>query len=151
MTVHIDELHFRRLEHMYSTAPINQLVESRLTVERGRAEVRMLVDARLFHAAGSLHGSIYFKGLDDAAFFAASSVVCDNFVLTAHFEVDLLAPVSGNELRAIGKLTKHDGRKLRAQAELMDADDLVVARGHGLFIAGSTALESIETYRNAPP
>ena len=36
----------------------------------------------MFHAAGAGHGTIYFKMLDDAAFYAANSMVEEQFVLT---------------------------------------------------------------------
>ena len=37
----------------------------------GRSEIRFTVDESL-HAAGAAHGTIYFKMLDDAAFYAAN-------------------------------------------------------------------------------
>lgn len=36
----------------------------------GEAEVSIEVGRELFHASGAVHGSVYFKLLDDAAFFA---------------------------------------------------------------------------------
>ena len=69
--------HFRSLERMYHSAPINQSVPSRLVVQQGEAEVRMKVGPKYWHSAHAMHGSLYFKGLDDAAFFAANSVVTD--------------------------------------------------------------------------
>lgn len=141
-----DETHFRKLEHMYAAAPINQTVHSRIRVEHGRAEVRIRVVPELFHSAHSLHGSIYFKALDDAAFFAANSVVTDAFVLTARFEVNLLAVVTGAEIRGVGTFIERDGRKLEASAELFDDDEVLVARGHGLFIASKMPLASVPSY-----
>jgi acyl-coenzyme A thioesterase PaaI-like protein len=35
------------------------------------------------HSIHAVHGSVYFKALDDAAFFAVNSLVEDVFVLTA--------------------------------------------------------------------
>jgi hypothetical protein len=34
-----------------------------------------LVRPDFFHAAHAVHGSVYFKALDDAAFFAVASLV----------------------------------------------------------------------------
>jgi acyl-coenzyme A thioesterase PaaI-like protein len=142
--------HHRRLAAMYAEAPINRLVPCRATIGDGEAEVHMDVSEDHWHAAGALHGSIYFKGLDDAAFFAANSVVPDVFVLTARFEIELLAPVTGSSLRAVGKLDSRNGKKLEASATLY-ADDQVVARGKGLFIASSVALDDVPAYRNSKP
>jgi acyl-coenzyme A thioesterase PaaI-like protein len=46
---------------------------------------------------------LYFKLLDDAAFFAVNSVVRDVFVLTVSFNIYLTRPVSAGELKASGR------------------------------------------------
>ena len=138
--------HFRCLEAMYAGAPINNTIPSRVKVGAGSAEVFLDVSEAYWHAAASMHGSMYFKGLDDAAFFAANSVVSDVFVLTAHFEVELLAPVTSTSLRAVGKLDSQDGRKIKASATLY-AGDQTVARGQGLFIASGAPLKDVPAYR----
>ena len=97
-----EDKHYQCLEHLYHSAPINQIVPSRLTVGQGRAEIRYQVSSDYWHSANAIHGSMYFKGLDDAAFFASNSVVDDFFVLTARFEVELLDKVSCLDLRAVG-------------------------------------------------
>jgi len=51
------------------------------------------VKYELFHAAGALHGAMYFLALDNAAFFAVNSLVEDVFVLTVSFNIYLLRPV----------------------------------------------------------
>ncbi len=89
----MSEEHHRKLEAMYGAAPVNAPCEPRLEVREGEATLVMEVRACHFHAAGSLHGSVYFKALDDAAFFAVNSLVEDVFVLTTSFTVYLLRPV----------------------------------------------------------
>src|SRR6476646_9283224 len=89
------EEHYRKLERMYLAAPINEFFKPAIQIGRGTAEIKVTVDGRFFHAAQAAHGSVYFKSLDDAAFFAVSSLVEDNFVLTSTFNLYLLAPVSG--------------------------------------------------------
>ena len=93
-----------------------------------------------------VHGSLYFKGLDDAAFFAANSVVTDNFLLTAKFEVHLLAMVTDESLTAVGVLEKREGRKLWARSELFNAAGEQVAHGSGLFIVGGLKLADAQGY-----
>ncbi len=142
------EEHYRRLAVMYAAAPIHHAVPCRAKVSEGAATIEMDAGPDLWHAAGALHGSMYFKALDDAAFFAANSVVTDVFVLTASFEIELLAPVTSPALRAGGTLTSHEGRSLSASSELFVGEDLV-ARGRGVFIASRIALESVPAYRDA--
>ena len=74
------EAHYRALEKMYLSAPINSIYEPRISVSHERAEITIDVKESLFHAAGAVHGSVYFKMLDDAAFFAANSIEADHFV-----------------------------------------------------------------------
>src|SRR5690606_5880459 len=77
------EAHYRALESLYRAAPINGLFPSRLEiVEAGVSRIRYTMDADVHHAAGAAHGSSYFKMLDDAAFYAANSLVSDRFLLT---------------------------------------------------------------------
>jgi acyl-coenzyme A thioesterase PaaI-like protein len=66
--------HFVALEKMYAAGPINELFQPVLEVGEGMASIDMEVSERFFHAGGALHGSVYFKMLDDAAFFAANSL-----------------------------------------------------------------------------
>ena len=76
-------LHWRALEGLYASAPVNRLFDSRLEiVEEGRARIVFTVDERYFHAAGAAHGTIYFKMLDDAAFYAANTLITDRFLLS---------------------------------------------------------------------
>jgi len=125
--------HYRKLERMYAAAPVNRHFAPTLTVGDGTAEVRMEVREDFHHSAGAMHGCIYFKCLDDAAFFAANSRVTEYFVLTAHFALDLLRPVSSGELRAVGTVTEEDERAIHATATLYDEEDNVVGRGQGRF------------------
>ena len=52
-----------------------------------------VVEEKHCHTAGSLHGSCYFKLLDDAAFFASQARVRDFFVLTSAFNTVFMRPV----------------------------------------------------------
>lgn len=81
------EAHYRKLENMYHSAPCNVYYNPHLTVEDSKAVVLIPVKSNLFHAAGAVHGSVYFKALDDAAFFSVSSNVTDVFVLTVDFNI----------------------------------------------------------------
>ncbi len=139
--------HWRKLVVMYTSAPVNHTIPSRLEVSLGRAQVQVTVSEALWHAAGSLHGSMYFKALDDAAFFAAQSTVFEAFVLTAEFETRLLAPVTGSVLRAVGTLDRREGRKVYATSELYDGEEHV-GSGTGVFVVSEVPLDSIDAYVN---
>ena len=139
--------HFAKLVEMYRVAPINRFFQPRLVIEAGRAEVCIEVREDFHHSAGAMHGSVYFKALDDATFFAAQSLESEVFVLTAHFEIDLLRPVVSGEIRAVAKVEEDGGRRLVATGELFDSSGALLARGSGQFARGRTVLDPSVGYR----
>ena len=92
--------HFRALESLYRNAPINGLFRSSLQiVEPGVARIGCEVERETFHAAGAAHGTLYFKMMDDAAFYACNSLVTDRFLLTTAFNLLFTRPLRGGEAR----------------------------------------------------
>jgi uncharacterized protein (TIGR00369 family) len=139
--------HYRRLERMYLTkASINDYFKPSIAIDDGEAEIRIDVDPKFFHAAGAVHGAVYFKALDDAAFFAANSVVEDVFVLTTNFNIQLLRPVTEGTLIAKGTLVSETKSLLIADAELKDDRDRLVSRGTGTFMRSQMLLEDTPGY-----
>ena len=91
---------------MYLSAPINKEIYKGITIDisNEKAELSFIVGQKFFHAANAIHGSVYFKMLDDAAFFAVNSIVEDVFVYTVSFNTQLLRPVSRGVIRSVGEL-----------------------------------------------
>ncbi len=133
--------HHRKLERMYHGAPINAFFRPKLTITEGASEVRCEARRELYHAAGSVHGSVYFKMLDDAAFFAVASTVTDVFVLTASFHVSLLRPITAGEMRAVGKVVRASPTLCVAEAILYDPAGREAARGMGDFVRSRVMLD----------
>jgi uncharacterized protein (TIGR00369 family) len=132
--------HFRKLENMMHSAPIVKLVGARIEVSEGRSDITVPVTHDLFHAAGALHGSIYFLALDNAAWFAVNSLVYDVFVLTVTFNIYLMRPVSGGIIKAIGKVVSSTKTQFIAESVLYDSDNNEIARGSGIFVKGKIKL-----------
>lgn len=142
-----ESAHFAALESLYAAAPINRLFESRLEIpEPGLARIHFEVDARLFHAAGAAHGTVYFKMLDDAAFYAANSLVSDRFLLTTAFNLLLTRPIKAGPAMAEGRWVSGRRRVLVADARLLDAEGEEVARGTGTFMRSHFPLASLPGY-----
>lgn len=141
------EDHYRRLERMYGGAPINAFFAPSLRVRDDRASVSIMVRPEYFHAAHALHGSVYFKALDDAAFFAAQSVVLDVLVLTVSFNVVLLRPVTGGTITAHGQLVHRSRNLLVANAELKSESGALLATGNGTFMRSTASLGSDVGYQ----
>src|SRR3954469_16707428 len=140
--------HFRHLERMYASAPINGFFAPRLQIlEAGVAELRMMIRPDFHHAAHAAHGAVYFKALDDATFFAANSLVDDVFVLTVSFNLYLTRPVSEGDVVARGRVTSRSNRLYLAEAVLEDARGREIARGSGAFLPSTVALSEEIGYR----
>ena len=144
------EGHFRSLEAMYASAPCNLEMRPQLRIWSGEAEVRMMARPSMHHAAHAVHGAFYFKMLDDAAFFAVSSLVEDVFVLTVSLNVELFRPIREGELIARGRIL-HAGRKLIfAESLLSDGEGRSLARGSGVFARSGVTLDERVGYRMHP-
>ena len=140
--------HYRALEGLYAAAPVNGLFQSRLSiVEQGVARIGFTVDDSVNHAAGAAHGTIYFKMMDDAAFYACNSLVTDRFLLTTAFNLVFTKPLRGGEVIAEGRWISGKRRVFIGEARLIDAEGDEAARGTGTFMRSHIALSGLPGYR----
>src|SRR5215510_1436636 len=135
-----DAEHHRKLERLYEAAPVSQWYGARIRITDGQAEVRLTTRPEFFHSAHAVHGSVYFRALDDAAFFAVNSRVADVFVLTVSFTVHLTRPVTDGELRAVGRIIHGGGRLFVAESTLFNDAGELLGHGSGVFTRSSIAL-----------
>ncbi|RVQ67737.1 PaaI family thioesterase [Croceicoccus ponticola] len=141
-------LHWRALESLYASAPVNRTFASRLEIPaEGRSRITFDVDENVFHAAGAAHGTIYFKMLDDAAFYAANTMVSDRFLLTTSFNLHFSRPIRGGRIVAEGRWISGHRRVLVGEARLLDEDGEEVGRGTGTFMRSQIALSGLPGYR----
>lgn len=142
-------VHFAALEALYASAPVNALFESRLTISgEGRSRIAFMVDERVHHAAHAAHGTIYFKMLDDAAFYAANSLVTDRFLLTTAFNLHFTKPIRTGPVVAEGRWVSGRRRVFVAEARLVDEEGEEIGRGTGTFMRSRIALSSLAGYRS---
>ena len=118
--------HYLKLQRMYAKAPVLSL--STENDCRGSTCCHRDDNHRSDVSFSSrFHGSVYFKLLDDAAFFAANSIEFDVFVLTSDFHIRLLRPVSEGVLTATGKVIHSGRRNILAHSELHSEDGNLIA------------------------
>ena len=135
--------HYRKLENMYlKSAQINAFFKPELKIGRMEAEVKIPVRTDFFHAAQSVHGAVYFKALDDAAFFAVNSIVTDVFVLTLTFQLQLTRAIKAGVMTAKGKVLQNLGNQIIAESVLYDERGKEAARGSGVFVKSKVALSA---------
>ena len=140
--------HFRALESLYRSQAINGLFQSDIEIsEPGLARIRFEVLPSSFHAAGAAHGTLYFKMMDDAAFYACNSLVSDRFLLTTAFNLHFTKPMREGEARAEGRWISGRRRVFVAEARIVDSTGEECARGTGTFLRSHIALTSLKGYR----
>ena len=127
--------HFERLEKMYLNANINSKMFTSTTakISEAKAEIGLTISEKHFHALGAIHGSVYFKLLDDAAYFAVSSIVEDFFVLKTSFNLNIVKPVNKGKLTAIGKVRFKSNTLYTAESTLYNDKGEEIAFGTGNF------------------
>ena len=141
--------HYRALESLYRRAPVNRLFQSELEiVDEGFARIRFEVEEGVYHAAGAAHGTIYFKMLDDAAFYACNSLVTDRFLLTTAFNLLFTRPLKAGPVVAEGRWASGKRRVYVADARLIDSSGEEAARGTGTFMRSHIPLSSLDGYRS---
>lgn len=138
--------HFVALQNMYLAAPINAFYCPSITVSEAEATIEITVSDKFFHSAGAVHGSIYFKMLDDAAFFAANSLEREVFVLTTSFTTYLTRPVSSGKLRSVGRVVNRNKSQFIAEAIVYDSASNEVGRGSGIFVRSKLPLIDAQGY-----
>lgn len=141
------ERHHRALEGLYQSAPVNALFASSLEITgEGRSRITFDVTEAVYHAAGAAHGTIYFKMLDDAAFYAANTLVTDYFLLTTSFNLHFSKPVRKGKVVAEGSWVSGRRRVLVAKSRLIDAEGDEIGRGTGTFMRSRIALSGLPGY-----
>ena len=134
---------------MYLAANVNTQMYDTTTchIEFKKATIGLTVDEKYFHALRAIHGSVYFKLLDDAAFFAVSSIVEDVFVLTTTFNTNLTRPVSSGLLKAVGEVRFISKNLFIAESIVYNEAGKEVAFGTGHFTKSKIALSEEIGYK----
>lgn len=120
--------------------PINRIYQPEMTVSESTAEISIEVDDTYHNSAGAVHGSVYFKMLDDSAFFAANSLEIETFVLTSSFTTYLTRPIVSGRMRAVGKVVNQTKTQFIVESIAYNEEGKEVARGNGIFVRGHTKL-----------
>ena len=140
------KVHFERLVSMYAAAPINKIYAPSMDVSEGEAVIEIELSEKYHHSAGGVHGSVYFKMLYDAAFFAANSLEEQFFVLTTSFTTYITRPVASGKMKAIGKVVNRNRSQFIAESIVYDSESREIGRGNGIFVKGKVPLTDAAGY-----
>ncbi len=139
--------HYIKLENMMHSSPFVTFAGAKVNVKKGEAHITLPVRKELFHAAGAMHGALYFLALDNAAFFAANSLVEDVFVLTTSFTTYITRPVSEGVVKSVGKVVNQNRSQFICESILFDSKDKEIARATGIFVRSKIPLSEEIGYK----
>jgi acyl-coenzyme A thioesterase PaaI-like protein len=144
-----ERAHFDRLASLYQSASINSLFKSQIDIpEAGVARIRFEIGFEHLHAAGAAHGTVYFKMMDDAAFYACNSLVSDRFLLTTAFNLVFTRPLPLGPVVAEGRWISGKRRVFVGEARLLLPDGEEAGRGTGTFMRSHIPLSGLDGYRS---
>ncbi len=129
-----DKEHYNKLENMFLNGPINKLLKPNIEIEHKKTTITMQTQQDFFHAGNALHGSMYFKMLDDAAYFSCQSLIKDFFIVTANFNINLLRPIGEETIIAKGEVISVSKNTLIAESKLYNTKGKLLAFGSGTFM-----------------
>ena len=140
------DAHYKKLQKIYLNANLNKDIYSNteIIISKNYSEIKMPIKGDYFHALKAIHGSVYFKMLDDAAFFAAQSVVQDYMLLTASFNISFKIPVSNGYIKSIGTLYSESEKEITAESRMYNSKNELVAFGNGIFKKSKISIDSIK-------
>ncbi|MHA2153774.1 MAG: PaaI family thioesterase [Candidatus Hodarchaeales archaeon] len=139
--------HYIKLSNMYHNHPLNEFYKARIAISSKSATLTLALKPEFHHAADAVHGSVYWKMLDDSVYFAVNSIVEDVLVLTASFTIYLIRPVSTGTLVAEGKLVNATRSQFIGESVLLTDQGEEIARGSGVYIRSKTSLSSEMGYK----
>ena len=141
------DAHLRALETLYASAPINRWFASTLALPAGRCGIDFSLSPDSFHAAGAAHDTLYLKMLDDAAFYAANTLVSDRFLLTTAFNAHFTKALKRGQARAEGRWISGRRRVFVAEARTIDSSSEECVHDTGTFLRLPIALSGLVGYR----
>ncbi len=139
--------HYQKLENMMHSAPFVKLTGAKVEVKEGEAKITLPIKKEFHHAAGAMHGALYFLALDNAAFFAVNSLVENVFVLTTSFTTYITRPVSEGVVTALGRVVNKNRTQFIAESVLYDSKNKEIARATGIFVRSKIRLNEEIGYR----
>ena len=140
--------HYKKLIHMYMGANIQKKYPGiDLEIKKGYAKISLPVDESYHHAGGYLHGSVYFRLLDDVCYFAAMSEETSNFYVTKSFSIRFFRPFQKGLVVAEASEIKWIDDEFEVKGYLYNEEGKKIAEGEGIFSKSTYKLDPKIGYR----
>ncbi|UOQ94596.1 PaaI family thioesterase [Halobacillus shinanisalinarum] len=103
-----------------------------LNFEEGNVFLKLPIKEQLLNVNGTLHGGVHATMLDLILGMAIRSTTKTRCT-TINLNVNYLAPSSGGEVFARGRILQQGYRTVTAEGELYDHEEKMLAKGIGTF------------------
>ncbi|MGP4061038.1 PaaI family thioesterase [Halobacillus sp. H74] len=100
--------------------------------EEGNVLLKLPVHEKLYNVNGTLHGGVHATMIDLILGMAIRSTTKTRCT-TMNLNINYLAPASGGEIQAKGRILKQGYRIVTAEGELYDQEGTMIAKGTGTF------------------
>lgn len=140
--------HFESLIRMHDSVKLNEFYKPVLSVGEGTAEIEINLTEKYHHAEGGVHGSVYFKMLDDAAWYAANSLEQEYFLVTVSFTTYITRPVSSGKMKSVGRVVNKNKSQFISESVVYDSEGREIGRGNGVFVRSKAPLAEAQGYIN---
>ncbi len=124
----------QELSQEYLIHPMHKDLDLSIDIGVGKVSLVLMVQPNILNLVGIMHGSYYFKLMDDACFFAALSLKKSKFVATANFTIHYFRPASSGRLIAEAHVLEHFGKRYVCECVIKDEEGKKYGCGSGLFV-----------------
>ncbi|CDQ19060.1 PaaI family thioesterase [Halobacillus karajensis] len=100
--------------------------------EEGDVRLKLPIHEKLYNVNGTLHGGVHATMIDLILGMAIRSTTKTRCT-TMNLNINYLAPASGGEIQAEGRILKQGYRIVTAEGELYDQAGDMIAKGIGTF------------------
>ena len=138
--------HCRKLESMYLNAPCSEYYEPGIRVSEGEAEVVIPIRDDLLDAVGCVHASVLHGAMNDAALFAANSIVPRELMRSAGFNILFTGSLAAGRIVARGRVIGIPEDHYLTEVVALDGEGRELGRGTGTFVKTDIPLSSAVGY-----
>jgi uncharacterized protein (TIGR00369 family) len=133
MTVDFDR--YPALREMQAVSVFGDLGYAFTGAGEGWAEITFTASPRTHNLYGIVHGGAWLF-LADSAMGGALGTVCDpaERVITTQFDFRWLRALSGERIRARGRVVRRGRSVSHAAVELFDDQDVLIGQGSGTYV-----------------
>lgn len=139
--------HFEKLTRCCMECRISRFLDQTITIEKaGVARIAIPFHKDLTQNSNFLHAAMLFEVGDTAGFMAANSMEETYSVLTVDYHINLIRPVQGQGIYAIGEVITAGNTLYVARSNIYADSGKLAAAGQGTYMVSKILLADLDGY-----